>query len=330
MLTSSLHLLVESGPLLMVGSCIMVGISVFMTILAVSNALRQSVGAPVSAVIGDAQRRLRREQAAATGSGLYATALVVLPAFTPLVKQLGLGTMRNDLAQRYAAAGWPGGLDDDELFTMSLLGGVLLGGFLAVMSFVLMQMLDMTGALPVVLPILLLMIGLLLGPGVASGRLDGIAKDRTKSIGRTMPFVLDLLVLTIRAGAALRSAIERVTLDFHGTPVGTEFRATLADLELGMTNRDAFLNLAKRAPIPVVRTFVDDLVQSEELGRPIADTLESLSDRVRTIRVQDAIDTAGRAKVLVLIPGTLILFACLIILFSPFIVKFYYQGSSVS
>ena len=77
----------------------------------------------------------------------------------------------------------------------------------------------------------------------------------------------------------------------------------------------------------MVTTFVDDLLQSEELGRPIADTLESLADRVRTIRTQDAIDTAGKAKVMVLVPGTLILLACMIMLFAPFIVKFYYQGS---
>jgi pilus assembly protein TadC len=78
--------------------------------------------------------------------------------------------------------------------------------------------------------------------------------------------------------------------------------------------------------VSVVRTFVDDVIQSEELGRPIADTLERLADRVRVRRVQEAVDTAGKAKVMVLVPGMLVLMATLLVLFAPFIVRWYYGG----
>ena len=42
--------------------------------------------------------------------------------------------------------------------------------------------------------------------------------------------------------------------------------------------------------------------------------------------MQDATDTAGRAKVLVLIPGMLVFIAVLILLFSPFAVRYFYGG----
>src|SRR5690606_7767567 len=104
------------------------------------------------------------------------------------------------------------------------------------------------------------------------------------------------------------------------------FRAALTDMEMGVTTRDAFEALASRAPMPAVRTFVDELVQSDELGRPVADTLEELADRTRERRIQEATEIAGKAKVKVLVPGMLVLVATMLLLFAPFIVKFWYQG----
>jgi tight adherence protein C len=173
------------------------------------------------------------------------------------------------------------------------------------------------------------LIFMLVGQSLVSSNLSSIATERVKSISRNMPYVLDLLTLTMRAGASMPIAIERVGVDFHGTAIGTEFRAILTDLEMGVTLRQAYENLAQRAPVPVVRQFVDDVVQSEELGRPIAETLERLADRVRVRRVQEATETAGKAKVMVLVPGMLVFAATLLLLFAPFIVRYYYEGLNI-
>jgi tight adherence protein C len=292
------------------------GVSIGLVIFLLGKRLGISA-APVAAVIGDAQRRLRRESLS-KDAGIAAFVLPILPAVAKLTKTLPLDAFRSDLRARYASAGWPGGLDDEELLALSLLIGLAL-------------------AIPVMLLVLLVnpfampagLIFVLAGPSLVSSHLSSIGTARVKSISRNMPYVLDMLVLTMRAGASMPIAIERVGVDFQGTPIGTEFRAILSDLEMGVTLRQGYENLAQRAPVPVVRQFVDDVVQSEELGRPIAETLERLADRVRVRRVQEATETAGKAKVMVLVPGMLVFAATLLLLFAPFIVRYYYEGLNI-
>jgi tight adherence protein C len=189
-------------------------------------------------------------------------------------------------------------------------------------------------ALPLVLALAVLepllaplgIIGVVAGPGLVSSSLDRRGAWREREITKAMPFVLDLLVLTMRAGASLQQAIERVALDYAGHPVGVEFQAVLTDLDMGVTTAEGFQNLAERVPIPAVKTFVDDLTGAEELGRPVAEIFERQANRARERRVQEALETAGQAKVTVLVPGMLVFMASLMLLFAPFVVRYYYGG----
>lgn len=306
------------NPLVLLAACLMLGIAVGVILFVLMAALQGAARPVVLAVIGDAQRRIRREQATQE-STLFGMTLAVLPAIVPAVRALPLDAMRQSLGERYAAAGWPGGLDDDEVVALALLAGLVLTAVLGVLILMTFGVMFVPLALA----------GLVLGPGLVSSNLASRGARRERSITRTMPYVLDLLTLTMRAGASLLQAIQRVTVDFGDQPIGVEFRATLTDMEMGLTTKESFEGLARRAPIPSLKQFVDDLVQSDELGRPLADALESLSDRERVRRVQDAIDTAGKAKAMVMVPGTLVLLATMLLLFSPFIVKFYYEGVNV-
>jgi tight adherence protein C len=219
------------------------------------------------------------------------------------------------VVERSARAGWPGGFTDDELMALSVLLSLILCAVLTIGAVIFDPILAPVG-----------FIGLLLGPGLVSMKLGNMGSARDRDVTRVMPFVLDLLVLTMRAGASMTIAMDRVAQDYRRHPVGEEFRATLKDIEMGTTAKQAFHGLAARVPTRVIRGFVDEVIQSEELGRPIADTLERLSDRVRVTRVQEANVAAGSAKVMVLIPGMLVFIATLLLLFAPFAVKFYYGG----
>lgn len=271
---------------------------------------------PVTAALDEAQRKVRRERATQQ-SDLLGFTLTLMPVLVPLVRRLPLGSLRESLAQRYAQAGWPGGLEDDEVLTIGLLLGVVLGIPVGLLLLLVQPLLAPLG-----------LVLLVLGPGLVSSRLAGMADSRAREITRTMPYVLDMLVLAMRAGAAFPIALERVSLDFSETHIGREFRTLLTDLERGTTMREGLTNMAYRAPVKVVENFTDDLIHAAELGRPVADALERLSDRVRELRVQEAVETAGRARVLVLIPGMLVFLAVLLLLFAPFIIRAYYGGYS--
>lgn len=301
---------VPGNPWLMVLSIVSLGAFAGIAVFLLMQAWPRQASA-VQALISEAQLLSKRRSGGALGPLMH-----VLPFLADYTQRIrGIDEIRADLSKNYARAGWPGGLTDEELLALSLLIGAGLALILAAL-FALYS--------PWVAP--LGIIGLLLGPSLVSAKMKGQGKARDNSIIRAMPFVLDLLVLSLRAGTSLSVAMEIVARDYAGHPVGEEFRATLKDIEMGTTAKQAFLNLAARVPSIVVRTFVDEVIQSEELGRPIADTLERLSDRVRVNRVQDATEVAGKAKVLVLVPGMLVLLATLVVLFTPWIVKFKTEG----
>ncbi|MDX2116000.1 MAG: type II secretion system F family protein [Planctomycetota bacterium] len=307
---------VPGSPALLGAAAVSLGIAASALMYLLSRAIPKSVE-PVAGMISEAQLRLRRDRST-TDSALFRYVLAALPAVSRLTSKLPLKSVQDSLAERYSRAGWPGGLSYEELLALSLLIGVAIVPVIALPALLIS---------PLLVPVAL--IGLLIGPGLVSSKLDGQAKERDKLIIKVMPFVLDLLALTMRAGASLMIAMERVAVDYAGHPVGEEFKATLKDIEMGTTTRQAFKNLGLRVPSEVIRGFVDDVVQAEELGRPMAETLDRLSERVRIKRVQDAMAKAGSAKVMVLIPGMLVFIAVLILLFSPFVVKFYYGGFSL-
>lgn len=287
--------------------------------IAVACALRVAIrmAEPVAALHGSITREARQAKRSelADQSALFRVTLVALPAATVVARRIPLGTTAESITERYQLAGWPGGLEDDELLGM----GLLLGLVLVVPAVLVILMLK-----PIAAPLGLAAV--LFGFGLVSAQLGSMATKRQRTIARTMPFVLDLLSLTTRAGASTRQAIQRVRLDYQNHPIGEEFAGVEADLDTGTTLSEAMKRLAERVPVAEIRTFSEDVVQSESLGQPLADTLERLSDRFRTKRVQDAQATAGKAKVMVLVPGMLVFVAVLELLFAPWIVRWFYGG----
>ena len=302
-----------ANPLILATASVLLGFALALVIYVVGTWIRAT---PViaGATTGDPHRRSRRPSTQ-EASFLFDLAMGSLPVLLPLADRLPFDGLRQALAERYARAGWPGGLEDDELFGISLLIGIALCLPAIVLLGAIFPLLAPAGVL--VIPA---------GPALVSANLSGRGAKREQQIARIMPYALDLLVLTIRAGASLLQAMERVAADYADHPVGVEFKGTLTDIELGMTSHQAFSNLGRRVPIPVVRALADEIKLAEELGRPVVETLEHLAEQARTRRVQHAVDVAGQAKVKVLIPGMLILMACLVVLFSPFIVKAIYGG----
>lgn len=281
-----------------------------------------TLGSSMRVDVGGAQKHLsqaRRAMATTdkrmTDSIIFNMGILFLPFFQPLGK-LPIDSLKRDWGERSNDAGWPGGLSEDDLLAAAIAMAVVIGFG---MAFVGILLIGIKGAAAGVL-------GLLLGPYLFGNSIGGIAKTRTKKIARSMPYVIDLLVLTMRAGASFNMSMERVAADYRNHPIGQEFTVTLREINAGTPRRQAFQNMADRVPLPIVRTFVDEIIQSEELGRGISDTLERMSERVRVRRKQDAAETAGKAKVNVLAPSVLALVGILLLMFSTFIVKFAQDG----
>lgn len=231
-----------------------------------------------------------------------------------------LGSVGEELAQDYAACGWPGGLSDRQLVALPL----VIAALVALVCFV--PFLLVSPPLVLLAPVLGFAVGYL---GVKSW-MTGRGEDRKMAISRSMPFVMDLISMSMSAGASLVMVLEMVRVDYGAHPIGAEFARIVDRIHNGVPVAEAIADFKEGlADLPIVGTFADDVIQSLRFGRPLAQTLQESSGRYKSMRIQIAREKAGKAKVKILVPGILILFGGLLILFGPFIVKFITEQSSM-
>ncbi|MDO4242966.1 MAG: type II secretion system F family protein [Actinomyces sp.] len=141
------------------------------------------------------------------------------------------------------------------------------------------------------------------------------ARKRRAEIDRDLPDFLDVLAVTVRSGLPFRSALERVSVNFEGA-IAEEMMRALHEMRLGASRRDAFVALRERCGSQNISTFVGALLQSEELGTPIADALVSITSEIRKERAQEVRRAAARAQpkvtlvaTVTMLPGAMILMA---------------------
>ena len=97
-------------------------------------------------------------------------------------------------------------------------------------------------------------------------------------------------------------------------PAAEEILATLRQMDLGATRREAFQKLRERNNSKTLDNFVAAQLQAEELGTPLADALASIADDTRRMAAQTARRRAQRAApritltaIALLLPATMIL-----------------------
>lgn len=144
-------------------------------------------------------------------------------------------------------------------------------------------------------------------------RIAGLSRRRRDSIDRDLPDFLDILAVTVSAGISFRSALARVIDRFDGA-ISDEVRLTLDQLAHGASIRVAFTQMERRSGSTAMRSFVTAFLQAEELGAPLAETLNQIAVDMRRENAQNlrrkAAQTAPRVTLvtsLMLVPAALIL-----------------------
>jgi tight adherence protein C len=252
-------------------------------------------------------------------SPAFAFFLVWLRAPAVLISRLGLTSLRGYVRGPYARAGYPGGLEDDEVVALGAVCAVGAGVFVGLSAAAIV------GPQYVWFGLCALPAGFL--ALVSSLKTRG--EIREAQIVKAMPYVLDLIVLILRSGTSLSIALRRVVGDYTDHPVGEELGQVLAEMEMGAPRVEALRRWAERVRSPDITALADSIVQSEELGWPLADTLERQADRMAAERVLRAQAKAGAAGVMVMIPSTLVLVSAVILLFGPMLVRLFRGGFTI-
>ena len=117
-----------------------------------------------------------------------------------------------------------------------------------------------------------------------------VANKRLASIVPSFPDALDLLLICVESGMSVELAFGKVAEEMGDSSVelAEEFSLTTAELSYLTSRRMAYENLARRNNHPGIRAVATALVQAERYGTPLGDTLRTMANENRQMRVMQA------------------------------------------
>lgn len=176
----------------------------------------------------------------------------------------------------------------------------------------LLSAIAMSSGLPPVVALLPAVFLGIIGMYLVSFWLSSQAKARQKEMIKGLPDSMDLLTICVEAGLGLDAAFHRVVEKQSG-PLVDEISTMLREIGLGQSRREALLDLANRVDIEDIRTFVNAVIQAEQLGTSLAQVLRVQSQRLRIRRRQRAEQEARKVAVKMVFPLVFCLMPCLFI-----------------
>ncbi len=148
--------------------------------------------------------------------------------------------------------------------------------------------------------------------------LRGALKKRHLSIMKALPFVLDILTLSVEAGMDFISALQRNCASRRLDPLNEELLRMTKEIQVGSSRKEALRNMAERCRQPDLKSVAFALIQADELGVSIGSILRIQSEQLRSRRFDRAEKLANEAPTKMLGPLMLCIFpAVFIILLGP-------------
>jgi tight adherence protein C len=166
--------------------------------------------------------------------------------------------------------------------------------------------------------------------GVLGGLMSGLAvlllpdfvvrnamEKRRYQIRKSLPDILDLLIVSVEAGLGFDGAIAKV-VEKMGGPLPQELGRVLQEMQLGKARVQALKDMAARVQVQEVSTFVAAIYQADQLGVSMAKVLHVQADTMRVARSQRIREMAAKLPVKMLFPLVFFIFpAIFVIILGP-------------
>jgi tight adherence protein C len=161
-----------------------------------------------------------------------------------------------------------------------------------------------------VITVCLLVAGLYLPAAFVSNRV----RNRQRAVQESFPDALDMLMVCVEAGLGLDAAFTRVGAQMAAAhPVlAEEFGLVSLELRAGKSREAAMRNFAERIGTTEITSFVVLLIQSDQLGTSVAQTLRVQAEEMRIKRMLRAEEKAHMLPVKLSIPLVLCLLPAMI------------------
>jgi len=142
-----------------------------------------------------------------------------------------------------------------------------------------------TGAPPLAIPAS----GIIAGAGLPKFVLGRMAGRRQNEFTKHFAEAIDVITRGIRSGLPVGECLNVIAREFEG-PVGEEFTMVVEGQRLGMTLEEIMARALKRIPTAEFKFFAIVLQIQKQTGGNLADTLENLSEVLRSRkRIKDKI-----------------------------------------
>lgn len=144
---------------------------------------------------------------------------------------------------------------------------------------------------------------------------------RKRKIIKELPYVLDLITVSVEAGLSFDGAIGRVISNISGD-LCDEFGKSLKEIRMGIERKTALKNMCERCNVRELSMFVTSLIQADELGVSLSRVLRIESSNLREHRKQRARENAMKAPIKMLFPLIFFIFPTIfIIILGPTVIR---------
>jgi tight adherence protein C len=144
---------------------------------------------------------------------------------------------------------------------------------------------------------------------------------RRHQIQRSLAEATDLLTLVVESGMSLDEGLLSITERFHNA-LGDEIGKVLREIRLGRPRMSALEHMAETTGVPDLHHLVESIVQSDQMGVPIARLLRVQATEMRRRQRQTAQERAAQASSRMVFPMVGCIFPVLwIVLLGPAIIQ---------
>jgi tight adherence protein C len=217
----------------------------------------------------------------------------VLDTFTRMIVQLLPQKFVDRTSHQLVAAGRP--MSTQAFFTTLVVTSILVP--FAVLSLILLSNNGQFSAMAALLMIVAVALGVV-GPLLWLRRR---ARARQTVIWKSLADAFDLVTVSVEAGLGLDAALRQVSQKLRG-PLADEIGQMLREVGMGRPRREALEDLAERTDVPEVTTFVNAVIQAEQLGTSLGRVLRAQAMTLRVRRRQRAEEMARKAPVKLVFP----------------------------
>lgn len=128
--------------------------------------------------------------------------------------------------------------------------------------------------------------------------------QRIQRLREAFPDSLDLLLVCVESGQSLDDAISRLARELRPTcpELAEQYHLTSLELRAGRPRQQALANMARRTGVDEIASFTTLLIQSDQLGTSIGETLRVYAEDMRITRMLRAEEKAQALPVKIAVP----------------------------